>query len=143
MRLSQVIDSRGTLSHENRRRAHLIRAKASLRSGSPKKCAKDIQSILKILPDDDSLPEIHYELMEFSIDLGAEAMIEIIKASPSAKLFLPLTTALELELGREPRVPREVEEVAGDVRKHLALLREWLSELKFGPYDRRGDPRRG
>ncbi len=120
---SQVIDGRGTQSHENLRRAHLIRAKASLRSGNPKRCAKNIEAILEILPDRDSLPEIHYELMQFSIDLGAEAMIEIIQASPSAELLLPLTTALELELGREPRVPKEVEEVAGDVRKDLAWLR--------------------
>ncbi len=121
---SQVIDDRGTQSQGNLRCAHVIRAKASLRSGNPKRCAKDIQKVLKILPDGDSLPEIHYELMEFSIDLGAEAMIEIIQASPSAKLFLPLTTALELELGRKPRVPKEVEEVAGDVRKDLARLKE-------------------
>ena len=61
--------------------------------------------------------------MEFSIDLGAEAMIEIIQESPSAQLLLPLTTALELELGRKPRVPKEVEEVAGDVRNGLTMLR--------------------
>ena len=120
---SQVIDNRGMQSHENLGRAHVIRAKASHSSGNPKRCAKDIRTILEGLLDGDSLPEIHYQLMEFSIDLGPEAMIEIIQASPSAKLFLPLTTALELELGREPRVPKEVEEVAGDVRKQLVLLR--------------------
>ncbi len=121
--VSLVLDENNTQSQENRSRGHLIRAQASLRSGNPERCAKDIQTILEILPDRDSLPEIHYELMQFSIDLGAEAMIEIIQASPSAKLLLPLTTALEQELGRKPRVPQEVEEVAGDVRKDLAWLR--------------------
>ena len=121
--VSLVLDENNTQSQENRSRGHLIRAQASLRSGNPKRSAKDIETILEILPDGGSLPEIHYELMQFSIDLGAEAMVEIIQASPSAKLFLPLTTALELELGREPRVPKEVEEVAGDVRKDLAWLR--------------------
>ena len=137
---SEVLDGKGTQSHENLRRAHLIRAKASLGSGNPKRCAKDIQKVLKILLAGDSLPEIHYQLMEFSIDLGAEAMIEIIQVSPSAELLLPLTTALELEIGGEPRVPKEVEEVAEDVRKDLAMFRELRSVLKFGPDDRRGDP---
>ena len=121
--VSLVLDENNTQSQENRSRGHLIRAQASLRSGNPKRSAKDIETILEILPDGGSLPEIHYELMQFSIDLGAEAMVEIIQASPSAKLLLPLTTALEQELGRKPRVPQEVEEVAGDVRKDLAWLR--------------------
>ena len=62
--------------------------------------------------------------MGFSIDLGQERMWEIIQESPSAKLLLPLTTALEQEIGREPRVAREVEEVARDIRRDLARLRE-------------------
>ena len=121
---SRVLDESNTQSQENRWRGQLIRAKASHRSGNPKRCAKDIQTILKTLPGRDSLPDIHYELMQFSIDLGAEAIIEIIQASPSASLFLPLTTALEQELGRRPRVPQEVEEVAADVRRDLVWLRE-------------------
>ena len=121
--VSLVLDENNTQSQENRSRGHLIRAQASLRSGNPKRSAKDIETILEILPDGGSLPEIHYELMQFSIDLGAEAMVEIIQASPSAQLLLPLTTALEQEIGRKPRVPQEVEEVAGDVRKDLAWLR--------------------
>ncbi len=54
--------------------------------------------------------------MEFSIDLGQKRMCEIIQASPSTKLLLPLTTALEQELGREPRVAR-------DIRQDLARAR--------------------
>ena len=64
------------------------------------------------------------KLMEFSIDLGQERMCEIIQESPSARLLLPLTTALEQEIGREPRVAREVEEVARDIQQDLARLRE-------------------
>ena len=124
---SRALDDKGTQSHENLRRAHLIRAKASHRSGNPKRCARDLQTLLRILPNRDSLPDIHYELMQFSIDLGPETMIEILKASPSEKLLLPLTTALELELGRTPRVPHEVEEIAMDVRKDLAWLRQCRS----------------
>ena len=51
-------------------------------------------------------------------------MRELIAASPSRSLLLPLTTALERELGIETRVPREVEEVAGDIRQDFAKLRE-------------------
>ena len=62
--------------------------------------------------------------MTFSIEIGPERMVELIQASPSANLLLPLTTALEQELGREPRVALEVTEVAEDIRKDLARLRE-------------------
>ena len=68
--------------------------------------------------------------MQFSIDLGAEALIEIIQASPSAKLLLPLTTALEQELGRKPRVAQEVAEVALDIQRDLLKLREARGEEK-------------
>ena len=50
-------------------------------------------------------------------------MRELILASPAAESLLPLTTALEREMGLEPRVPKEVEEVAKDIQKHLAKLR--------------------
>lgn len=110
---------------ENRRIAHLIRAKATLASGDRSASERDIEAILAILPNLDSLPkESLEELMTFSIDLGPERMVELIQASPSANLLLPLTTALEQELGREPRVALEVAEVAEDIRRDLAKLRE-------------------
>ena len=51
-------------------------------------------------------------------------MRDLIVASAAADLLLPLTTALELELGLEPRVAREVEEVAEDIRRDLAERRK-------------------
>ena len=51
-------------------------------------------------------------------------MRDLIRSSPAASLLLPLTTALELELGLEPRVAKEVEEVAEDIRREMAELRE-------------------
>ena len=51
-------------------------------------------------------------------------MCDLIEASPSASLLLPLTTALQQELGLEPRVAREVTEVAQDIRRDLAKLKE-------------------
>ena len=62
-------------------------------------------------------------LLEFSVALGSQRMRELIQASPSAQLLLPLTTALERELGLEPRVAREVDEVARDVQRTLAGLK--------------------
>ena len=126
----RVLDESDTQSLEKRWHGHLIRAKASLRSGNTKRCTEDIQTILRVPPDRDSLAEIHYELMRFSIELGPESMVSIIQTSPSASLFQPLTTALEHELGRTPRVPQEVAEVAADVRKDLAWLKENRPRLR-------------
>ena len=61
--------------------------------------------------------------MDFSVDLGPQRMREIIQASPAAHHLLPLTTALERELGHEPRVAREIDEVAQDIQQTLAELR--------------------
>ena len=115
-------------SPENRWQAHSIRAKVILSSGDRSASEQDIAAILAILPKLDSLTKDSLdELMMFSIEIGPERMVELIQASPSANLLLPLTTALEQELGREPRVAREVAEVAGDIRKDLARLRKTQS----------------
>ena len=63
-------------------------------------------------------------LMRVSVDLGAERVRDLIQASPAANLLLPLTTALEQEMGLTPRVAREVEEVAEDIRQRLTALRQ-------------------
>ena len=46
-------------------------------------------------------------------------MCDLIKSSPAGDLLLPLSTALERELGLEPRVARGVEEIAEDIRREL------------------------
>ena len=80
--------------------------------------------MLTILPKLSALRKEHLDvLVMFSSRLGPARMLEIIKTSPSATLLLPLTTALEEELGLEPRVAREVEEVAQDIRRDLAKRR--------------------
>lgn len=122
---SWVLDICHTELSESRRLAHLIRAKATLASGDLSASERDIAAILTILPNLDSLSKGSLDvLMTFSIEIGPEHMVELIQASPSANLLLPLTTALEQELGREPRVALEVAEVAEDIRKDLARLRE-------------------
>ncbi len=106
-------------------RGHLIRAKASLAGGDPSASERDVEAMLEILPKLDPLSREHLDaLEELSIEIGAERMRGLIQASPAAGLLLPLTTALEWELGMEPRVAREVEEVAEDIRRDLEKLRE-------------------
>ena len=86
--------------------------------------------MLAILPELDSLPSaVLHALMEFSVELGPARMRELIQASPSADLLLPLTTALEWEMGLAPRVAREVEEVARDIRRDLAKRRDAGSDV--------------
>ncbi len=94
-------------------------------SGTSLACEQDVEAMLEVLPKISSPSrECLVALMEFSIDLGPARMRELIQASPAAGFLLPLTTALERELGVETRVAREVEEVARDVRQNLAKLRE-------------------
>ena len=121
----RVLDQHVTGSPANRWRAHLIRARAILAGRNPSGSEQDIEAMLAILPELDSLPSVVlHVLMAFSIDLGPARMRELVQASPAADLLLPLTTALEWELGLEPRVAREVEEVAQDIRRDLAMLKE-------------------
>ena len=125
----RVLDICHTESSENRCSAHLIRAKATLANGDLSASERDIAAVLTILPDLDSLTkESLNALMTFSIEIGLERMVELIQTSPSANLLLPLTTALEQELGREPRVALEVAEVAEDIRKDLARRRKTQSD---------------
>ena len=121
----RVLDQRLTKTPTGRWQGYLIRAKANLANGDPSGSEQDIEAMLTILPKLDSLPSAVLDaLMAFSIDLGPARMRELIQASPAADLLLPLTTALEREMGLAPRVAREVEEVAEDVRRDLAKLKE-------------------
>ena len=109
-------------SPENRLRAHMIRAKATLAVGDTSSCKQDIESFLAILPELGSLPSGAVEmLMSLSVELGPADMHTLIQTSPAASVLLPLVTALEWELGMDPRVAREVEEVARDIRKAWQL----------------------
>ncbi len=106
-------------------RGHLIRARATLADGKRSASELDIETALALLQKIGSLPyEALDALMDLSVELGPVRMRELIQASPSAKLLLPLATALEREMGLEPRVAQEVEEVAQDIRRHLVKLKE-------------------
>ena len=86
--------------------------------------ARDLETILQTLPTIDSLPDSAIRaLAVFSVRLGPSRTLELIKRSPAAELLLPLVTALEQEVGLKPRVAREVDEVAQDIRKELIKMR--------------------
>ena len=85
----------------------------------------DVESLLALVPKLDALAKYALDaLIAYSVQLGPARMRDLILASPAADSLLPLTTALERELGKEPRVPKEVEEVAKDIQEQLAKLRK-------------------
>lgn len=87
--------------------------------------AADIESLLSILPKLESLPRYALNtLIAYSAQLGPAKMRELILSSPAADFLVPLTTALEREMGLEPRVALEIEEVAKDIQRQLARLKQ-------------------
>ena len=112
-------------SVENRLRAHIVRAKAQLADGDAEGSEPDITSALTALANAESVSKEHLRvLMELSVQLGPRRLRELVEASPSAPVLLSLTTALAQEEGLQPRVAREVEEVAADIRAELKTIWE-------------------
>ena len=81
-------------------------------------------------------------LMRVSIDLSPARVRDVIQGSAAADLLLPLTTALEQEMGLAPRVAREVEEVAQDIRRELATLKDSSSRTSATSETRCGSARK-
>ena len=63
------------------------------------------------------------DLVLASLALDFDQMAALIRESPSSARLLPLLTALELEMGLEPRVATEVRKVAEDIRRDLARMK--------------------
>ena len=122
-----------TGSPEQQLRGHVILAKALLAGGDRSACEDAVEAVLALLPELGFISrEAIMALMVFSVDLGPQRMRELIQTSPAAHFLLPLTTALERELGHEPRVAREVDEVAQDIQQKLARLKA-SRMLRNGP----------
>ena len=119
-----VLGHRSSDSARNRVRAHWIRAEARYASGDTNSCRSDIENALVSLPENDaSLHLAINQLVLFAARLGIGQVLAIIEGSASRDLLLPLTTALAQELGRKPRVSKEVAEVANDIRHDIARVR--------------------
>ena len=85
--------------------------------------AKEVSILLKCLEQEDELHQGVIEtLTRFSASAGAKRTLELIQGSQAAPLLLPLVTALQQELGQVTHVAKEVDEVAGDVRRQLVQL---------------------
>ena len=105
---------------ERRLEGHLLRARAHLTNGNADACAEDTETALSIVPELNALPSgLLFDLADLAAGIGMETMCDLIRSSPIDDLLLPLRTAFEKELGLSPRVAREVEEVAEDVRRNL------------------------
>ena len=127
----RAINRRHRGSPEQQLRGHVIRAKALLAGGDRSACEHAVEAVLALLPEFGFISrEAIVALIGFSVDLGLQRMRELIQTSPSAHLLLPLTTALERELGYEPRVAREVDEVAQDIQQ---TLKANLTDMKTLP----------
>ena len=123
--VNRVLERDGKGSSASRCQAHMIRARAYLAEGDVVACERDIETALTVLPARDAFVKTALDgLTGLAIDLGAGKVRDLIRASPAADLLLPLTTALEIELGEEPRVAKEVEEVAEDILRDLEELRK-------------------
>ena len=88
-------------------------------------CDRDLRTLLAMHPRMDDLPPVALNAyvdaaIGFSAYLEPTRALEQIQSSAAAQLLLPLATALQQESGLNPRVSREVQEVARDVRDRLA-----------------------
>ena len=129
-----VINGRHRGSPEQQLRGHVIRAKALFAGGDRSAGEHAVEAVLSLLPELGFISrEAIVALIGFSVDLGLQRMHELIQTSPSAPLLVPLTTALERELGHEPRVAREVDEVAHDIQQTLLDLELKKLATRSGP----------
>ena len=118
--VDRVLLDSGTVLPGARLRGHLVRAHARSEIGKNEACAKDVEQALSILSElEEFQMGVIMDIAYLSHALGPKKMRELIKSSPASDLLLPLRTALELEMGMEPRVPREVEVIAADIRRVL------------------------
>lgn len=103
----------------------LLRAEAYFDGGNRTACKSDLARILELLPTFPSVPNLGIDaLISFAARLGSRPILEMIQESRSEQTLLPLVTALREELGIDSKVAVEVQEVARDIRKDLAMLRQ-------------------
>ena len=108
-----------------RSRVGVFVTEALLKRTTATHAESDVQETLSLFAKGTPLSSTSIRtLMELSVDIGPQRMNELIRESPAAHLLLPLTTALDQRLGNEPRVPREVGEVAQDIRRQLEALQK-------------------
>ena len=130
--VGRVVDDGRAKSAEVLWRACALRAHAALLQADMKAAVRDITELLKIARAWDAPPpETIQSLLILTVGVGMEKMLRLIEASPAKTrdFLLPLAIALRCELGESPRVAVEVEEVAQDLRRNLAEIRQTNPDL--------------
>ena len=123
----KVADYDAEAVSELRLRTHEIRVLTCIKEGDVPAVAEDVRALLRTLPRLAAMPKRSIRsLMAASFVLGIDRMAALIRESPSADHLLPLTTALDLEMGEDPRVAIEIRKVAEDMRCELAEIREQM-----------------
>lgn len=108
---------------------HAVIGKAVLSFPDQTASETELAALLAGLDKAQKTPPV--QLMGFVVaSIPADRALNLIQASPAAALLLPLTTALQQELGQKTRVAKETEEVAADVKRELATLRGWLRQSR-------------
>ena len=84
----------------------------------------ELSLLLECLADCKDLPPLTiYAVVGLIANLDTARILELIGESPAAEMLMPLVTALERELGLDPQVAKEVDEVAQDVRGKIVELK--------------------
>lgn len=105
--------------------AQLLNAEACFELGARTDCGTALAAVLRLLPELPAVPDLCIRgLITFAARLGPRPVLELIQESPSDRILLPLVTALREELGMESKVAEEIAEVAKDIRRDLARLRQ-------------------
>ena len=105
--------------------ALLLRAEAYFDLGDRTACCTELASVLNLLPALSVVPDLCVRaLITFAARLGPRPVLGLIQDASAEGTLLPLVTALQQELGNETKVAAEIQEVADDVRKDLARLRQ-------------------
>ena len=106
---------------------HEIRVLTYIQEGNVAAVTEDVREILRVLPQLPAMPPSSIRCMlAASVALGVKRMASLIRKSPSASPLLSLTTALDLEIGDEPKVAIEIRQVAEDMRRELAETRKHM-----------------
>ena len=123
---------------ENQVLARLLRAEGFFDGRDLSGCESELAAMLSLVPEFEVPPAMVIEaLMDYTIRFGSQPMLDLVMRSPSEEVLYPFATALRQELGIEIKVPKEVEDVASDIRADLARLRQSGSLRSGVPiYDR-------
>lgn len=128
--ISHALENSPPATLEDRLQVRAFRAMALWETNDCKAVESDIKAILRSLHKLHLLPANLLEsLMDLSVLIGYGRMREFIETSKSSNLLMAFTTALAQEEGQRPRVAREVEEVAKDMRKRLNHLKRRRERL--------------